>query len=61
MKQSKLKNVLFAALFIFAACTAAVFAEHTPVEKINWHNADSTGGAPGDTTDGGIRHPGIGH
>ncbi len=63
---STFKHVFMAVVFAAMACTAAVFAELAPAEKItwqhnSWHNADSTGGAPGDTTDGGIRFPGIGH
>jgi hypothetical protein len=63
MKKLTPKSVVFGLLFAVAACFLSLntFAENNadPVKKISWYDGDE--GAPGDTTDGGIRTPGPGH
>lgn len=65
MKNLKIKTVLFAVLFSAAACLLSVSIhadDYKPVDgRINWNMPDSSEGTGGDTTDGGIRYPGIGH
>lgn len=64
MKHFTFKSVLFGLLFTAAAgllSASVVLDPIKPVERINWINADTGNGSPGDTTNGGIRTPGPGH
>lgn len=63
-KRLTFKSVLFALLFAAGVgfiTTSALADSVKPVKKITWLAYDSGDGAPGDTTDGGIRNPGNGH
>lgn len=61
MKRFTLKSVLFALFFAVSTglLCVNVLADDTikPVERIGWYMPDSSG----DTTDGGIWNPGLGH
>ena len=70
MKNLRIKPVLFAVLFAAAACLLSVSVHadgYKSVDgRISWNMPDSgdgngNNGNGGDTTDGGIRNPGIGH